>query len=426
MKNLMTRDLLVHSVFPEYFVEDDDDDILEHHGVEGMSWGDRNGPPYPLGGVDKKIARAEYKRKKEKERRLKKLQRAAKKARKAKKKEEERQADILKKKQKLMKKGDLDAIRKNAKLFTNEELQYAIERDEQKRALKGDKERSKDEAMDLAIRRMAQIGDIAASAQKVLAAAKVGAEVVGQFKSNRVKDMEADEKRWNAIAKEFESLNKVDPDAAANFLRGQRALLGRDQDDARAQRAIDRQNRQNGNAGGAATGGNTEPRRQTLRDAFARGRRNGGRSLRSRPAVPSTPQTNTTQQTAPTPQLSGQTAQNQITRLTESGLTRNVNTAARDRGLSEMRNRGRNAFASRNAYRPQMSSLPVQQLTSPQSNRHNINPQTRELLQQRLNNGRGFITGARNRTRWTARSASSVPSTPMPDTRDLLRSMGAI
>ena len=226
MKNLMTRDLLVHSVFPEYFVEDEDDDVLEHHGVEGMSWGDRNGPPYPLGGVDKKIARAEYKRKKEKERRLKKLQKAAKKARKAKKKEEERQADVLKKKQKLMKKGDLDAIRKNAKLFTNEELQYAIERDEQKRALKGDKERSKDEAMELAMRRMAQIGEIAASAQKVLGAAKVGAEIVGQYKANKVKDMEANEKKWNAIAKEFDALYRVDQEAAAAYLAGQRAAEG--------------------------------------------------------------------------------------------------------------------------------------------------------------------------------------------------------
>ena len=28
------------------------DDILEHHGIRGQKWGDRNGPPYPLGGGD--------------------------------------------------------------------------------------------------------------------------------------------------------------------------------------------------------------------------------------------------------------------------------------------------------------------------------------------------------------------------------------
>lgn len=416
MKNLMTRDLLVHSVFPEYFIDDEDDDALEHHGVEGMSWGDRNGPPYPLGGVDKKIARAEYKRKKEKERRLKKLQKAAKKARKAKKKEEERQADILKKKQKLMKKGDLDAIRKNAKLFTNEELQYAIERDEQKRALKGDKERSKDEAMELAMRRMAQIGEIAASAQKVLGAAKVGAEIVGQYKANKVKDMEANEKKWNAIAKEFDALYKVDQDAAAAYLAGQREAEGRS-----ISRRNDRGQNNSGNQQGASQRNLT---RDQVRGAFARGRQNGGRTLHSpRSQNVPTPQVN------PPQQLSGQTAQNQITRLTEGGVTRNVNTAARNRGLQAMRTSGRNAFAPRTAYRTQSNSLPVQQtaqVTTNQLQGHNINQQTRNVLQQRVSNGRGFITGGRNRTRWTARSASSVPSTPMPDTRDLLRSMGAI
>lgn len=417
MKNLMTRDLLVHSVFPEYFVEDEDDDILEHHGVEGMSWGDRNGPPYPLGGVDKKIARAEYKRKKEKERRLKKLQKAAKKARKAKKKEEERQADILKKKQKLMKKGDLDAIRKNAKLFTNEELQYAIERDEQKRALKGDKERSKDESMELMMRRMAQVGDMAVSAKKVLDAAKVGAEIVGQYKANKVKDMEAKEKKWNAIAKEFDALYKVDQEAAAAYLAGQREAEGR-----RDSRRNDRNQNNSGNNNQAST--SQRDLRDQVRQGFARGRANRGEQLRSPRAnnVP-TPQVN------PPQQLSGQTAQSQITRLTEGGVTRNVNTAARNRGLQAMRTSGRNAFAPRTAYRTQSNSLPVQQtaqVTTNQLQGHNINQQTRNVLQQRVSNGRGFITGARNRTRWTARSASSIPSTPMPDTRDLLRSMGAI
>lgn len=120
---------------------------LQHHGVLGMSWGDRNGPPYPLSGANKKIARAEAKRKKEQERRLEKMREAAAKKRKERVKAQKKQdklavkqakkeEKVLKKKQELVKKGDMYEIRKNAKIFTNEELQYLNERDEAVRAAK--------------------------------------------------------------------------------------------------------------------------------------------------------------------------------------------------------------------------------------------------------------------------------------------------
>lgn len=207
VRNRRTLDTLYHTLYADeikMMEEAEQEDELYHHGVEGMSWGDRNGPPYPLGGVDKKVARAEYKAKKEKERRLKKLQRAAKKARKVKAKNAKQEAEILKKKQKLVKEGDLDKIRKNANLFTNEELQYVIERDNQKRALGSKDERTADEKFELAMKRMAQIGDIAANAGKVLSAAKTGADLLTSFKSAKVKDLEAEDKRLSAIKTEFE------------------------------------------------------------------------------------------------------------------------------------------------------------------------------------------------------------------------------
>lgn len=208
VRNQRTLDTLFHTLYADEIEmmeeAEREEESLYHHGVEGMSWGDRNGPPYPLGGIDKKVARAEYKAKKEKERRLKKLQKAAKKARKVKKKNDKREADILKKKQKLVKKGDVDAIRKNAELFTNEELQYVIERDAQKRALGSKDERTADEKFELAMKRMAQIGDIAANAGKVLSAAKTGADLITSFKSAKVKDLEAEDKRMSAIKTEFE------------------------------------------------------------------------------------------------------------------------------------------------------------------------------------------------------------------------------
>lgn len=207
VRNQRTLDTLYHTLYAdeiEMMEEAAQEESLYHHGVEGMSWGDRNGPPYPLGGVDKKVARAEYKAKKEKERRLKKLQKAAKKARKIKAKNAKQEAEILKKKQKLVKEGDLDKIRKNANLFTNEELQYVIERDAQKRALGSRDERSADEKFELAMKRMAQIGSIAADAGKVLSAAKIGADILTSVKTAKVKDLEMEDKRLSAIKTEWE------------------------------------------------------------------------------------------------------------------------------------------------------------------------------------------------------------------------------
>lgn len=207
VQNRRTLDTLYHTLYADeikMMEEAEHEDELYHHGVLGMSWGDKNGPPYPLGGINKKVARVEYKAKKEKERRLKKLQRAAKKARKVKAKNAKQEAEILKKKQKLVKEGDLDKIRKNANLFTNEELQYVIERDDQKRALLSKQERSDDEKFELVMKRMAQIGSMAADAGKVLAAAKTGSEIFNNFKAAKLKDMEINDKRMSAVKTEWE------------------------------------------------------------------------------------------------------------------------------------------------------------------------------------------------------------------------------
>lgn len=198
MKNQTTFEFLYHSLY------DEDEEVLEHHGVEGQSWGDRNGPPYPLKGVDKKVARAEYKAKKEKERKLKKMQKAAKKARKVKAKNAKLEAEILKKKQKLLKQGDLDKIRKNANLFSNEELKYVLERDAAKKALSNKKERTDDERFELAMKRASQLGSIALNAKGVFEAAKAGADMISAFKGTKLKDIDMEDKRRSAIKTEFE------------------------------------------------------------------------------------------------------------------------------------------------------------------------------------------------------------------------------
>lgn len=230
MTNQRTLDMLHHSIYgdPDFEQYDISEDELSHHGVLGMSWGKRHGPPYPLGGVDKRVARAEAKRKREKERRLKKLQKAAKKARKLKKREEKEAADIQKKKQKLVKKGDMDAIKKNAKLFTNEELQYIVERDEAKRSILGKKERDEQARLEDFSKKMGQVADVALKLGTVIGTVKQGADMVSSFKSAKLKDLEIEDKRRASIQKEFEMRFGKDDHSpeAQRFI--DRALAGED------------------------------------------------------------------------------------------------------------------------------------------------------------------------------------------------------
>lgn len=83
-------------------------DILQHHGVKGMSWGDRNGPPYPLDstkGLSKEEAKVVRKRLAKEEA--------------AKRKAAKRRAEILK---------SPKLLSKHADEFTTEEIDNAIEK----------------------------------------------------------------------------------------------------------------------------------------------------------------------------------------------------------------------------------------------------------------------------------------------------------
>lgn len=108
---------------------------LEHHGVEGQSWGKRHGPPYPLNRQDKAEAREDYKKKKaaekakkEKERTKKRIAKAQAKAAKKEandQKAAERKAEKLERDKKKYSKTAKD-LYKHRELFTYQEIADAL------------------------------------------------------------------------------------------------------------------------------------------------------------------------------------------------------------------------------------------------------------------------------------------------------------
>lgn len=112
---------------------------LEHHGVKGQSWGDRNGPPYPLSrGKDGRVTETQKKKKrsflakisakKKKSKAASEKEKAKKKAAVEKKKEEKKEESLEEKKDKVLKSTDAKYIYKNRALLSDQELQDRINR----------------------------------------------------------------------------------------------------------------------------------------------------------------------------------------------------------------------------------------------------------------------------------------------------------
>lgn len=333
MQNQKTLENLYRLAYAdEIKMAEESEEELYHHGVLGMSWGDRHGPPYPLSGIDKKVARAEAKRKREKERRIKKLQRAAKKARRQKKRDERKQEKITKLKQKIAKKGDIEALKKYSKYFTNEEIQYIVERHDQLKNADRPTNRqlSKEERMENFLKRSAQFAQIAANAAQVANAVKSGADALSAAKSATLKDIERSDKEWGRIQKEFEMRLKLDKDDAKGFLdavtSGRSYIPNRQQISSTPSATTQSSN---------AQPTSTPSRRDRLRENLNRNNVSlGGRHLRSASTVASSPETRGSVQLG-----------NDFTRAL-SGLASDISGSSRSDDAIRRRNQGSYLFTS--------------------------------------------------------------------------------
>lgn len=193
-------------------------DELLHYGTEGMHWGIRRFQPYPssYSGSGKFVGK-----------RNKKLQRAAKKARARKKEEKKREAAVLAKKKKLIAEGNLDKIKKNINLFTNEELKTIMERADVKASLKTREEYNSDQKMEQTIKRMGQIADISSKAAVVFNSGKAGADMVASMRSAKLKNIEAEEKNMNRIKSEYEIRKTIDQTTANEWFDQEMKKLGK-------------------------------------------------------------------------------------------------------------------------------------------------------------------------------------------------------
>lgn len=108
------------------------DETLTHHGITGMKWGVRNGPPYPLkshGGSERIGGTGSGSTSKRKKRKTqKKRVKSLKKARKVREEKRKQAQEIQKSKDEIIKTKDISQMLKNVDKFSNQEINDMLTR----------------------------------------------------------------------------------------------------------------------------------------------------------------------------------------------------------------------------------------------------------------------------------------------------------
>lgn len=200
-------------------------DYLEHHGVKGQSWGDRNGPPYPLSrGKDGRITQTQKKKKQsfiarmssERQKKVKAKQRA--KAREAKKKEAEKtKKEEMSKEElraKLLTSSDPDFISKHMDLLTTNEINDRLNRiSAEKRVKDLTKSEEGKKQVDNAMKWVDKISKVAEATSK---AAKAYSDVYDatQKSKKREEEKKAQEETRKSFTSLIQAYNKSAEDLA--------------------------------------------------------------------------------------------------------------------------------------------------------------------------------------------------------------------
>lgn len=208
---------------PYWFYSDE----LEHHGVKGQSWGERNGPPYPLSrGKDGRITKTQKKKKASLLARAKAAvtgkkttSRSSKGSKSAKTKESKKEETNEQIREKLLKSTDPKYIAKHIDLLDTRELKERLDRiNTEQQLMRLTKDDSSKKKVDAGMAWVANMGKIAETTSKVAKAysdtmdATAKKDKLALEKASARQDLQNKKNSAQQIAKMLSSYNDLNDD----------------------------------------------------------------------------------------------------------------------------------------------------------------------------------------------------------------------